>query len=319
MKKMMFISIIILAFMLIAPLSAMGMGESKTEKPVIQIENKVQAVSEKKDVFRVLDKDTGKIKKMTAEDYIFCVVAAEMPALYHKEALKAQAVASYTYACYKRESRKNTDYDITTDYTTDQSFKTKEKAKKDWGSKGEIYAEKIENAVKETIGQRICYNGKTVLSVYHALSCGQTYSAKAVWGGDYPYLQSVSSVGDKLDKKYKQSFVFGEKELEKLLDDFVKEKKNKKLISDIKRNKYGLVESVSLYGVKISGGEIRSALELPSTNFEVDYKKGKYTFLTYGYGHGVGMSQKGADYMAKQGYSYKQILEHYYTDCTVSK
>ncbi len=329
MKRMMCIMAFIMAFMLVFPLSVLGKGDKilpqKTEsnkeaqsssavKEVKADESKTQA-----DVFRVLNKESGQITEMSASDYIFCVVAAEMPALYHTEALKAQAVAAYTYACYKRERNKDKSYDITTDYRTDQSFKTKAQACEDWGSNAQKYVEKTENAVKQVIGEKILYKGNTILSVYHAVSCGTTYAAEEVWGGEYPYLKSVPSAGDKLAANYLSEAVFTKAELKEKISDLAEEKKSGTLISELKASKSGLVESLKVYGQEVSGSEIRSALNLPSSNFEYTLKNGKYTFYSYGYGHGVGMSQYGADYMAKNGYTYDKILMHYYTDCSLEK
>ncbi len=312
MKKMMCIGAVISAFMLLMPLSALSV-EEKVEPPTLETVAPIQKAEDEKNIFRVLNKETGEVSEMEAREYIFGVVAAEMPALYEDEALKAQAVASYTYAYCKRQQNAQKEYDITTDFNTDQSFKTREKAISDWGEKGEEYANKIQAAVDGVEGQLITYKNEPILAVYHAVSSGQTYSAKDVWGQNYDYLQSVSSSGDKLANKYMNVLEFSEDELSQKLKAVADKKDSKSpIIGEIKHKNNGLINTVKVYGEKISGSDFRSALGLDSTNFTFEKKSGKYIFTCYGYGHGVGMSQNGANYMAKQGYSYAQILSHYY-------
>ena len=317
MKKMMLISVIISAFMLLLPLAVLGQVEN-VETEVVETAAPVKQENKVKDVFRVFDKATQKTIEMYADDYIFGVVATEMPALYETEALKAQAVAAYTYACYKRNLSKNSDYDITTDFTTDQSFKTEEKAREDWGEKAEEYVKKIKSAIKSVSGKCIYYEDQPIFAAYHAVSCGKTYSAKDVWGKEIKYLKSVDSSGDKESKKYAAVLEFSASQLDEKLLPLIEDKnKNAPILGTLKAKKNGLVEIVEVYGNKVSGSEIRSALGLPSSNFNLEKKEGKYIFNCLGYGHGVGMSQQGANFMAKQGHNYKQILSYYYSDVTI--
>ncbi len=319
MKKMMFVAIIITAFMLLTPLAVLGKNENKEEK-IIETGAVISTSNSDSQAFRVYDKQTQRITEMTVEDYIFGVVAAEMPALYDTEAIKAQAVAAYTYALYKKSQNKEQEYDITTDFATDQSFKTDEKAREDWGEKADEYVNKIKSAVKSVKYEKVCYENKPILAVYHAVSCGVTYSAKDVWGKEIEYLKSVSSEGDKLADNYTAILEFSEEQLNNKTEALISEKKeNTAFFSDIQTNESGLVEYVKIYGNKVEGNKIREALELPSANFKFEKQDGRYIFTCLGYGHGVGMSQKGADYMAKQGYSYKEILLHYYKNTVITK
>lgn len=319
MKKMMYIALIITAIMLLMPLAVLGKGEEKIEIAV-ETAAPISKPTTKKDIFRVYDTQNKTINEMSAEEYIFGVVAAEMPALYETEALKAQAVASYTYACYKRNINSKKDYDITTDFSTDQSFKTEEKARADWGEKADEYTKKLKSIINSVKGETICYKNEPILAVYHAVSSGTTYSAKDVWGKEIEYLQSVSSEGDRLADNYTVVLEFSESDLkEKLLPLVSKQKENMALLSNIVTKDNGLVESIKIAGEKVDGSKIRSALNLPSTNFSFEKTRGNYIFTCLGHGHGVGMSQKGADYMAKQGYNYKEILSHYYINTSVKK
>ncbi len=320
MKKTISIALFVYAVMLLLPLVALGKDAPIEEKITVTAQVKEEKTNnlEKSEVFRVLDKKSGEITEISVEDYVFGVVAAEMPASYEIEALKAQAVAAYTYACYKRENAQTKEYDITTDFTVDQSYKTKEQAITDWGENSDQYVEKIENAVKETEQKILVYDGKPILAVYHALSCGNTYSAKDVWNKDIPYLQSVTCADDKLAKNYVSSFTFTEKELAEKFsenDDF----EEKSIIGERKTAKSGIVTSLEAFGKEFSGNEVRNILNLPSSNFSCKKDGEKYIFSVNGYGHGVGMSQNGANSMAKQGYDFEEILMHFYTGTKLKK
>lgn len=319
MKKMMCITAIITAFMLLVPLAVLGEG-SDSETTVTQVAAVVKTEKKKTDVFKVYNHESKEITQMSADDYIFCVVAAEMPALYDVEAIKAQAVASYTYACYKREENKAKEYDISTDFNADQSFKTEEKARTDWGENADEYVKKIKDAIKEVSGEKITYKGEVILAVYHAVSSGVTYSAEDVWGKKIEYLKSVDSSGDKTAKKYMQTFEFSESDLKEKLSSLVTNPKdNTPLLGEVNAKENGLVEYVKVYGQKVKGSDIRTALGLASSNFKFEKTDGRYIFTTLGYGHGVGMSQNGANVLANEGKNYKQILKHYYEGTKISK
>lgn len=316
MKKVICIALILMVFMLLLPLCGLkskGQNAQNNQKE-LQVAKSADILTKE---FRVYDKESDKVTKMSAEDYIFGVVAAEMPALYHNEALKAQAVAAYTYTLYKLKQNEDKDYDITTDYTIDQSFIALTEAKEKWGENSDKYIKKIKEAVQTVSGEALYYNGEVALTVYHAVSGGTTYSAKDVWSKEIPYLQSVSSEGDKLANNYVSKVEFSKSELKKRLNSAFNIKDKDEILSDRETTELGLVKTVKVFGQKISGSDLRETLELNSSNFDFEQKNGKYIFTVYGYGHGVGMSQYGADYMAKQGYTYKEILAHYYTDCEI--
>ncbi|MBR4123812.1 MAG: SpoIID/LytB domain-containing protein, partial [Clostridia bacterium] len=194
MKKMFVILIIISSIMLLLPLSVMGKNEET--KSVEMSNTSLKVEKEQKDTFNVLDKQSGKVVKMDVGEYIFSVVAAEMPALYEKEAIKAQAVAAYTFALIRKNENSDKEYDITTDFTVDQSFISREDARKKWGDKADEYENKIEGAIEDVKGYKVTYNGELALTVYHALSCGKTESSENVWGKAFPYLEPVLSEWD---------------------------------------------------------------------------------------------------------------------------
>ena len=316
MKKTIITTLIIAAIMLLLPLSVIG-ADKGISVVTLSKEQTILLKAEEKSLFRVFDKEENKIYEMTQKDYIFGVVAAEMPALFESEALKAQAVAAYTFAYTKSIANKDKEYDISTDYTIDQAFITREAAREKWGEKAELYEQKIDAAVEEVESIIITYNNQPITAVYHAVSSGKTEDAKDIWGGDIPYLKSVSSEWDKLNEKYSSKKEFTSDELSNALG--IKLTNTNESFTDFERTKAGTVKSLKLCGKKVSGEEVRKKLDLRSANFSVECVDGKYIITCYGYGHGVGMSQVGADAMAKQGSSYKEILLHYYTGCTLTK
>ncbi len=270
------------------------------------------------EIIKVYISEEKKIKEFSVEDYVFGVVAAEMPALYSDEALKAQAVAAYTYAMYKAEQNRLEEYDITDNFHTDQAFVSVEKAREKWGEDADKYEEKIRNAVKSVEGKKITHNGKLILSVYHAISSGKTESAFDVWGGNYDYLVSVESIGDKLSPNFLSTAQFSVEEIKTKLSslaDFSNDAAN--FFSEITRTESGTVKTIKICGKEVAGSSIRSALDLRSANFDVSYDGEKFNFNVVGYGHGIGMSQYGAHYMAMQGSTYDQILKHYYSGCEI--
>lgn len=267
---------------------------------------------------RVKLTETGEITTITLKDYLFGVVAAEMPALYEEEALKAQAVAAYTYYTIKKEAADTNDYDISDDFTTDQAFITVTAAREKWGDGADEFEGKIRRCINEVLGQRVLYEGQPAYTVYHAISFGVTENAAEVWGSEYPYLASVDSSFDKTEKNYLSSATFTAAEFKAAMSPYVEVTNTEEnQITDLIRTAAGGVKSASVAGVSVNGADIRTALGLRSANFEVSFADGVYTFNVKGYGHSVGMSQHGAHYLAMQGKTYKEILKHYYTGCEV--
>ncbi len=292
----------------------------KGEEPVKKPENTVQTAAPLKvqPGFKVKNTETGEISEYSAADYVFGVVAGEMPAAYESEALKAQAVAAYTYALYKKDVNKNEDYDITNNSSLDQVFITRQKARSNWGDNADKYETKIDEAVKAVQNQIITYNGAPIMAVYHAISAGKTESAENVWGKAIPYLVPAESIGDLLAGNYLSEVSFTPEEFkQKTAEKLTLSGNAEKYITDIKRSESGTVLTLKICGTGISGKELKGLLGLKSANFDVTYKSGKLTFTVRGFGHGVGMSQYGANYMAKQGSSYTDILAHYYKGCSL--
>ncbi len=317
MKTVYLTAMMVLAvLMLILPLSANAdITEDDASAPVQSVMTPADKIPEEE--VRVKLTASGEVITLSAEDYIFGVVAAEMPALYETEALKAQAVAAYTYYI-KKSAASSEDYDISDDYTVDQAFITAAAAEEKWGEEAEIYEKKIRDAVNSVLYKKICYKGEPISAVYHAISSGKTEKAADIWGGDYPYLSAVDSSFDKLSENYLSTAQFTTEELKKALSGIVSVTEAEgNGIADIKRTDSGSVTALTVWGKSISGSELRKALGLRSADFDVEFKDGVYTFTVRGYGHGIGMSQNGANYLAMQGKTYEEILLHYYQGCNI--
>lgn len=325
MKKTIYLSFITALTMMITPLSVLSESAETEKNFTDSIETQAPIKAEvqeetKKDIFRLYDPKQEKITEIEANDYIFGVVAGEMPALFETEALKAQAVAAYTYACYNRNLRKDENYDLSTDPNNSQCYITLEEAKGRWGKKSEEYIEKIKSAINEVSGYTITYNGEEILAVYHAISGGKTRNSKDVWGKEYPYLQSVDCSFDKNAENYKTELSFSTNELKNKLKNIATLKgKAKNYFGDFSKCEAGYINEISVCSKNIKGSTLREALELRSNCFDVKYKDGNFIFTVYGYGHGVGMSQNGANELAKKGKNFKEILTHFYTNCDIEK
>ena len=254
------------------------------------------------------------------EEYVAGVVAAEMPAAFPEEALKAQAVAARTYAVRTID---NADFQLNTD-DIGQAFITKETMLKNWGDNYDAYYKKISDAVDSTKGEVMEYNGEPILAVFHSTSAGETETAGNIWNYDLPYLVSAESEGDTYAPGYEVSAVFTPSDIiakikEKYPEFSAEESGLFKSIAINSRSDAGYVTSVAVGNMSFTGKQLREALGLRSANFTVEDDNGSIVFITKGFGHGAGMSQYGAKYMAENGSDYKQILNHYYKDITIAK
>lgn len=264
------------------------------------------------------------IENMNLEEYLVSVVAAEMPASFELEALKAQAVAARTYTSYIKNHggcSSHPEADICTNSGCCQAYITADRMQKNWGGNFDSYFNKIKTAVSETRGQRIYYDGKEIQAFYHACSGGRTEDCANVYSESLPYLQSVESGGEEGYSHFygtvsvsPQEFVNAMKEYSPSIN--IDAKSLSSDIGEIKRFESGRVESIKIGNEYFTGREIRGIFKLNSADFTVNVE-GEIIFDTKGFGHGVGMSQDGADAMAKRGATYIDIIEHYYTGVTV--
>jgi len=270
-----------------------------------------------------------KVREMDLEEYIKGVVAAEMPAEFEMEALKAQAVAARTYAYRKKVSapaaEEHYGADICTDSTHCQAWVSKEEAMKKWDeASASRYWDKIERAVEETRNFIITYNDNVANPVFHSNSGGKTENSEDVWeGAAEPYLRSVFSQGEDDSSQYKTEVVLKIKDfcdtLKKQYPDIKLDTKDiLKNIHIVEYSEGGRVKTLRIGNIDIKGTEFRSMFGLKSTNLKIEASgNDSLKITTYGYGHGVGMSQWGANYMAKSGSRFDQIIKHYYQGVSI--
>ena len=258
----------------------------------------------------------GETLELTLEDYLVGAVAAEMPASFPEEALKAQAVASRSYALYCAASHKHGEADICADPGCCQAWLSDDRLRENWGEDYEENLSRVRQAVEATAGETLSYAGEPVLAVFHSSSAGATEDCGAIWN-PRPYLVSVDSPETAGDVPgYVSSLRCAPIDFRDVIlsacpeADFSGPEEG--WIGPLRRDGSGRVESLELGGREIPGTELRRLFSLRSTAFSLDYEEGLFVFTVTGYGHGVGMSQYGAKVMARDGADYRQILAHYY-------
>ena len=292
-------------------------------KEIATSSNEEVVVNEKIPKIKLLHTKTNEVEEVPLEEYICNVVSGEMPADYEIEALKAQAIVARTYTIYKMQHKKHDNADICDSSSCCQAWISKEDRLSKWDEdKREEYWNKIEKCVNETKGKIITYNNEPINAFFHANSGGSTETPKDVWGGDnYPYLQVVQTAGEEGYKQYSSEVSFTFEELTtKLKEKYSDIKIDFDNNDDLKVLEYtgsGRVKTVKFGNHELSGVETRTLLGLKSSNFELVKSNGKVSFQVKGYGHGVGMSQTGADSMAKEGKTAEEIIKHFYTDVEI--
>ncbi len=266
----------------------------------------------------LLHKKTGNTEQVNIDDYLCNVVSAEMPADFEIEALKAQAIVARTYTIYKILNKKHENADICDDSTCCQAWISKEDRLARWEeSKRENNWQKINDCVNSTKGKIITYNNQPINAFFHSNSGGVTEIPVNVWGGTgYPYLQSVETSGEDAYNQYASEVTFTQEELINKLkqkySDISIDFSNENEIKILEYTESTRVKTVKFGNHEISGVEARTLLGLKSTNFEITKDGDNIKFSVKGYGHGVGMSQTGADSMAKQGSTAEDIIKHFY-------
>lgn len=273
--------------------------------------------------FKVLDCQTNTVFDISARDYVIGVICAEMPASFEQEALKAQAVASYTYAVRQTldEIENPTQELLGANFSDDpqkyQAFYTDEEVRQAFGENYDEYYPKISEAVDSVFGQVIIYNEEPIVAAFHAMSSGKTESSQNIWGQQLDYLVAVESAGDEQCEGFSQQYTFATEQMRDMITQNVENAdlsgEPSQWLQIISVSESGTVLQLFVGNVPITGTQLRSMLDLRSAAFDVAYnQEDGFVITTYGYGHGVGMSQFGANEMAKNGYTYNQILSHYY-------
>lgn len=294
--------------------------------------NKPKAeISEEKpeEYYNILDVSTGEVLKMNKLDYVIGAVCAEMPATFETEALKAQAVTAHTYAerqCLREKENPDAELcgaDFSNDTNKFQGYFTVNQAKQFYKENFDLYYSKISDAVSEVWDYTIYYNDEPIISAFHSMSSGKTESAENVWGSDVEYLKSVDSSQDVSAPKYLEETEY---DCETVKNKLISEYPEIQLDEDYTKwfeikevSDAGTVLSLKAGNIEITGNDLRSILLLRSAVFEIKCEDNKFIFTTKGYGHCVGMSQYGANAMAQEGKTWREILEHYYTGCTIKE
>ena len=277
-------------------------------------------------VITVFLSDTKKNLTVSEFEYVCGSVAAEMPLMYHEEALKAQAIACYTNSLRLKNSKNKSELngaDISDNPATHQGYLTREERKKKWGDDYQKYESKLETIVKSVEGEYLTYDGEYCLCAFSAICTGTTESAENVWGEKIPYLASVKSSGDTLSPQYSSTNTFTKSQFVSIMKDLGVSINSKTNLEDIigksKTSKAGTVLKIEINKKSLTGEQMRSAFSLRSSAFKITATENEVIFKVSGYGHGVGMSQYGADYMARQGSTYDEILKHYYKGVNLEK
>lgn len=272
---------------------------------------------------RLLVKCGSEVYEVDMQEYLKGVVAAEMPAYFEPEALKAQAVAARTYAMYCQRTGRHSDAQVCTDFSCCQAWHSLETLQNNWGDSFDENYAAVSKAVEDTAGQYLSYEGEPVFAAFHASSCGATEDCGAIWS-PLPYLVSVTSpeTADAVPGyvsqvelspiDFRDTVLYARPEA-----DFTGDEAH--WIGEILRDDSGRVSSAALGGAVLSGTELRELFSLRSTAFDLEYTGYSFLFTVTGHGHGVGMSQHGANIMAAQGSDYTQILAHYYPGTVLVK
>lgn len=273
----------------------------------------------KYETIKLLHTKTGEVEEVSLDEYLCNVVSAEMPATFEKEALKAQAIVARTYTIYKINNKKHENADICDSSECCQAWISKEDRLAKWDENSrESNWNKIQECVKATQGKVITYNNEPINAFFHSNSGGTTEIPANVWGGTgYPYLQVVETSGEEGYTQYSSEVILSNDEiLDKLKQKYEDIQIDFKNIDDIKiieNTESGRAKTIKFGNHEISGVEARTIFGLKSTNFEIIKENDSIKFSVKGYGHGVGMSQTGADSMAREGSTSEEIIKHFYT------
>ncbi len=268
--------------------------------------------------FFVKNVKSGEIEEHNLESYLIGVLAAEMPASFHDAALRAQATAARTYIYNKMKSgEKNSEHPdavVCTDSAHCKAWLSDADMQNDLGADWyKNYHEKLARAVSDTQGEIITYDDEPIVAVFHSTGSGRTENAKDVWGGDLPYLKSVASEGDKSSPKFTSTAEVSKEDICKTLS------VTDAHVYDCTRTEGGAVDTVNIGGFLFRGTDIRAFFDLNSANFTVEETENAFIFHVVGNGHGVGLSQYGANAMAENGSDHHEILSAYYTGVSFYK
>ncbi|MDO4846111.1 MAG: stage II sporulation protein D [Oscillospiraceae bacterium] len=295
------------------------------ERPVepffLIIEEKAAPAAQKRTTLQLLTAEG--VRETDEEEYLTCVVLSELPASFHEEAMKAQAVAARTYAFRAVAHGKHTDADLCSDPACCQAYHAPAELRERLGDAFDAAWEKASEAVRETDGMILCYGDEPIDAVYYSCSGGRSEDAVAVWGGDVPYLRSVDSPGEEFAPRFASEICVPFSEFRAKLEG---EEDGLRLpvlpqdwFGEASYTEGGAIDTIRIGGKAFRGTELRRLFTLPSAKFTVSIRGDAVVFSCRGYGHGVGMSQYGAEAMAREGKDWRQIVAHYYTGVEIKK
>lgn len=320
MKPYFILTVILCLIMILFPFLAKTLQKNEenttsTELSSIFADKAASEYETASETVSVLRTASGNVTDMKLFDYLVGTVAGEMPASFCREALKAQAVVSYTYAKWILENSESGKSYISDSSALHQKYIDENEQKEKWQANYEANRQRIEDAVKSVYGKYLSFEGETAMTVFHALSSGKTLSAAQVWGKDIPYLKQVEAPGDTLSEKLESVITYTADEFRQLFEEeglkFESDEIGK-WASVKEKSEDGYIRKLTVCSEDFTARQIRKILSLPSESFTAKIENNCFVFTTYGKGHGVGMSQYSADYMARQGKSYKEILAHFY-------
>ena len=267
-------------------------------------------------IIRVKRLNSNEIEYLPLEEYIVGVLAGEMPIYFEKEAFKAQAVAARSYALKKIEYNKDSEYDVV-DSVINQVYLDNYYLKEAWQDKYLDNINKLREIVNETSLEYLDYNGEVVDALFFSTSNGYTEKASLVFNIDLPYLQSVTSMWD---SSTSSAFRSTKKiSIDEFYSSLNLEYSNTLDFKVLKRSSTNRILNLTINGIEFTGKEVYDKLGLKSMDFSLRQDGNNIIIDTVGYGHGVGMSQYGAEGMALEGYSYRDILSHYYVGTSIKK
>ena len=263
-----------------------------------------------------IKRSNGDIDNVPLEEYVVGVISGEMPASFHEEALKAQSVASRTYVLKKILSNKNSDYDVV-DTVNNQVYLDDDELKVRWGDNYSKYNKKVRDAVNDTRGEYLEYNGEVITAMYFSTSNGYTEDSGVAFETSLPYLKSVESSYD--ETVAKTFYATNSMSLQEFYEKLGIKYSNEFLFEVLERSSSNRIMRLKINGIEFKCKDIYDKLRLRSCDFDFVQVGNNIEIKTKGYGHGVGMSQYGAQGMAKKGYNYEEILKYYYTGIDLVK
>ncbi|GAE37556.1 stage II sporulation protein D [Halalkalibacter akibai] len=314
-----FITFVILGLNVISNDNSQNFSGANNDSKVVNVGDE-ETLQEEDIIISVFREESEQVEEVPLEKYIIGVVAAEMDPTFEIEALKAQALLARTYIIRHILNSgviSLPEDAMVTDAIFHQIYRNQEELKTIWGTDFEMYMKKVEEAVLSTQGQILTFNNEPIQAAFFSTSNGYTENPEDYWGIKAPYLKSVESSWDQSSPRFRSSKTISIEEFEKALGIVLPGDGSIGEISE--RTESGRVAKVVIEGKEFSGRHIREKLELESSDFNWEQQGEQITIETKGYGHGVGMSQDGANGMALEGKNYKEIVNHYYSGIEIEK